>query len=153
MLVVFTFLFVLFGVMSGASVNMKAGAIPSPWIFYTIPVFGTAAAYYLSACLDGVPKISGMLAWLGRNSLLIMCLHEPIKRIVIKICAVLAHSETDILRESDLVSLFMAVITVAVCVPFVIVISKHLQWMTGRKRSCKPSVSTQSLDENEKAGT
>lgn len=129
---VFTILFVLSGVFSDTTLNMKTGAIPAPWFLYTIPVFGTACMYYLSALLDRLTKVNRLLIWLGQNSLLIMCLHEPIKRIVIKICSVAMHCETNALRESDLASFLMAIITVAICIPFVLFISKKLPWIIGK---------------------
>lgn len=129
----FSFLFVLSGVLSGAGLNMKGGKIPAPWLLYTIPLFGTASAYYVSALLNKTRRPADLLAWLGRNSLLIMCLHEPIKRIVIKACSVAMRCDTDTLRDSDLASLMMSIVIVAICVPLVLVISKRMPWMIGKR--------------------
>lgn len=130
---IFAILFVVSAYLSNITLNMKSGVIPAPWFLYTIPVLGTACVYYFSTLLNHVPKANELFIWLGQNSLLIMCLHEPIKRIVIKICAVVMHCDTTTLRECDFASLIMAVITVAICVPFVLAISKWLPWIIGKR--------------------
>lgn len=42
------------------------------------------------------------------------------------------HCETNVLRKSDLASFFMAIITIAICVPFVLLIAKKLPWIIGK---------------------
>lgn len=127
--------FILLGAFTGVDINMMEGNVPSPWLLYLIPFFGVAATYCLSALLGKSAIARGLLIWLGRNSLIIMCLHEPIKRIVIKVCSVLTHCDTNALRESELASLLMAVVTVTICIPFVILISKRLPWMVGKSKT------------------
>lgn len=133
LLCVFAILFVISGIISDVTLNMKSGAIPAPWFLYTIPVLGTACIYYLSSLLNNIPKAKSLFVWLGQNSLLIMCLHEPIKRIVIKVGSIIMHCETNTLRASDLDSFIMAIITVSICVPFVMIIMKWLPWVIGKK--------------------
>lgn len=134
-LVVSAVLFFLLASVSGERLNMMGHNIPAPWWLYTIPCCGYLMTYSLSAvfCEYG-GKAKDILVWLGRNSLLIMCLHEPVKRIVIKGYAIVSHLDTEEIRELLPYSLLIVFTTVIICVPLVFAINKWLPWMTGRMR-------------------
>lgn len=79
-------------------------------------------------------KIEQPLLFLGKNSLLIMCLHEPIKRIVIKVMAVVAGMETDILRQDLFVSIAVILIVIALLLPCIYAVNKWMPWCVGKQR-------------------
>lgn len=126
-------LFCLFAYVSNAQIGLNTGKVPHIWWLYTIPFFGCGMVYGLSWMVD---KYGGCLnkplLWLGRNSLLVMCLHEPIKRLVIKVFAVIIHSDTDVIRQSLPISILIMVAVLGICCPLVLLIRNKMAWMIGK---------------------
>lgn len=72
------------------------------------------------------------LQYLGRNDLIIICIHEPIKRIVPQIMKIIRGDEMDILRQDNTFCIIALIMIVLVCIPFVHLINKYLPWMVGK---------------------
>ena len=66
------------------------------------------------------------------NSLLIMLLHEPIKRIVIKIVSLLLSLDVEITRSSLGLILLCTGLVISIQIPIVIFINKHLRFLLGK---------------------
>ncbi|MCQ2960138.1 MAG: acyltransferase family protein [Bacteroidales bacterium] len=75
-----------------------------------------------------VLRRSRVLQWLGRNSLCIMLVHEPIKRILIKLYSMIFSSSVDFVRESFVHTFVILVI--------VLVISSAITWVVNRYAKC-----------------
>lgn len=69
---------------------------------------------------------------MGKNSLIIMCIHEPIKRVLLVVLSKLSSLPIDDLRGNILLSIICVFILLMVCVPVVNVINKRLAWMIGK---------------------
>lgn len=76
---------------------------------------------YIIAALSGIYFCMGIaifikrnivLEYLGRYSLIIMCTHEPIKRVIIQVASILTRSPSDLLRNNIFIGLLIAVIVV-----------------------------------------
>ena len=72
------------------------------------------------------------MLFLGMNSLLIMLLHEPIKRIVIKIVSLLLSLDVEITRSSLGLILLCTGLVISIQIPIVIFINKHLRFLLGK---------------------
>lgn len=117
---------------SGKYLNMMEHNIPALWWLYTIPCCGYLMTYCLSIIIyEHGWRTKDILIWLGQNSLLIMCLHEPIKRIVIKLYAMVLHLDTESVRVLLPHCLFITLSVTIICVPIIYVINKWLPWMAG----------------------
>ena len=77
-------------------------------------------------------KIISILTWLGVNSLIIMCLHEPLKRIIIVVFSKLLGMETEVVRESIVWSILMSCLIVFLLVPVCLFINKKCRWVLGK---------------------
>ena len=77
-------------------------------------------------------KIISILTWLGVNSLLIMCLHEPLKRIIIVVFSKLLGMETEAVRGSIGWSILMSCLIVVLLVPICMFINKKCKWVLGK---------------------
>ena len=61
-----------------------------------------------------------------------MCIHEPIKRVLLVVLSKLSSLPIDDLRGNILLSIICVFILLMVCVPVVNVINKRLAWMIGK---------------------
>lgn len=74
-----------------------------------------------------MPKfITNSLSWCGKNSLDIMCLHIPIKGVVIILIGKALHPMTDV-SESGALSAIAFIITMIVCIPMIFAINKYIR--------------------------
>ena len=77
-------------------------------------------------------KIISILTWLGVNSLIIMCLHEPLKRIIIVVFSKLLGMETEAVRESIVWSILMSCLIIVILVPLCMFINRKCKWVLGK---------------------
>lgn len=69
--------------------------------------------------------------WLGRNSLAIMCMHEPIKRIMLVVLSKCSGLEVSTIRESIIMSIVITVSVVAILIPIIMAINKYIPYIVG----------------------
>lgn len=72
------------------------------------------------------------LAYLGQNSLIIMCVHEPLKRIILMVLSKVMSIPTDVLRDEIGMSIVATLIVVAVCIPVIEIINRKNSWAIGK---------------------
>ena len=88
----------------------------------------------MSVCSGIVMWKGSALQFLGKNSLIIMCVHEPIKRIVIQIGAIITGESTDMLRGDILWSLAFVAAVVVICLPIIYLVNNKMPFMIGREK-------------------
>ena len=81
------------------------------FIFYITALLGTFAIYMISNKIN-----LKALKWLGKNSLYIMMVHEPLKRGIIAIYAKVIKQNTELIRENFWHIIIISVITIIVSV-------------------------------------
>ena len=111
------------------SVDMRTHQYGEWWLFYIVSLGLIASTISLCYYFEG--KEFGVIQWLGRNSLAIMCIHEPIKRIMLVIIAKCFSVEVSVLRESVLFSLGSTIVIIGVLVPIVLFINKYIPSVVG----------------------
>ena len=77
-------------------------------------------------------QAGGGISFLGKNSLIIMCIHEPIKRVLLVILSKVTSLPIDNLRGNILLSIICVLVLLLVCVPIINIINKKLAWMIGK---------------------
>lgn len=100
--------------------------------------------WYITALIGGTGVVlvayivseNYVLQYLGRVSLIILCIHGPIYRIVVKILSILLHLKTDTIRNNFLLVMIVVGITIVICSLGYEVVMKIFPWMLG-KRECK----------------
>lgn len=80
---------------------------------------------------------SRILQYFGRISLIILCIHGPIYRIVVKLISVLVHMSTDALRNNFVLVIVVVVITMVVCSFAYEVTVRIAPWVIGEKKKIK----------------
>lgn len=90
-----------------------------------IPYFLIATCCIIAICIVCPRKRIGVLGFLGYNSLAIMLMHEPLKRIVIKIYSMKTSVDVDILRESVFHSIALTLIVIFMLCPVIMLLRKY----------------------------
>lgn len=96
-------------------------------VFFLIAMVGCACTYVISHTLKG----SKALQWLGVNSLAIMCLHEPLKRIILKITSAVLGMDMTAVRESVLLNIADTLIIIIILIPICKLLNKYCKWVFG----------------------
>ena len=113
------------------SVDMRLHHFPEWWQFYIVAITMTVLIIRIAPFL--LPYECGVLKWIGKNSLVIMCMHEPIKRIVLKIVSILLGCNLEVVRSSVLLSFGVTLLVIAIIYPIAKVINQYAPMLIGRK--------------------
>lgn len=97
-------------------------------IYFMIAIVGCSCTYMISNSIKG----SRVLQWLGVNSLAIMCLHEPLKRIILKITSSILGMDMDAVRESVLLNMADTLIILIILIPVCLLMNKYCKWVLGK---------------------
>lgn len=79
-------------------------------------------------------KENKILQYFGRISLIILCIHGPVYRIVVKIVSIPLHMSTNAVRENILLTMLLVNISLAICSVVYEVVIRVTPWMVGKKR-------------------
>lgn len=109
--------------------SMLSSQYPNGYAYFFVMALICVSAVYVLSTLLVTQK---WLSWLGCNTLIIMCLHDPLKRIVIKFLSYVMHQTSDELRESVFLSFFVTAIVISVLIPICKLINKRMPWLLGR---------------------
>ena len=74
-----------------------------------------------------------VLQYLGRISLIILCIHGPVYRIVVKIVSIPLHMGTDAVRENFLLAIIVVAVTMLICSVAYEIVVRIAPWMVGKK--------------------
>lgn len=111
--------------------DMAHNIIPKE--FYLMAILGSLCVVILSLEIDRFAIRGGQyLAYLGQNSLIIMCVHEPLKRIILMVLSKVVSMPTDVIREDIGMSIVATLIVVAVCIPVIEIINRKNSWVIGK---------------------
>lgn len=130
------FFFGLLGIyivyLSGVTCNMQSSSFsPCYPLSFIIALLGFISVYIIAF---GIQK-NRALSWLGINSLAIMLMHEPVKRIVIKVYSIIMKMPVDTIRESVLQSLIITILTILILIPIILLTNKHFPFLLGKAKS------------------
>ena len=75
-----------------------------------------------------------ILQYFGRISLIVLCIHGPVYRIVVKIVSIPLHMGTDAVRENILLAMIGVAVTMLICSVAYEVVVRIAPWMVGKKR-------------------
>ena len=112
MLIASIILLILSGILSylNGRVDMYSLIIGRSFLLLIANAFiGSSAVVCFSVFLSKCK----LFQYMGRHSIIILCTHEPIKRLIIKVLSVLIGRETEAIRNDILFGFFIAVIVVA----------------------------------------
>ena len=114
------------------SINMLNNEVSPFYLFYGFAIIGSLLVLYIANLLTRTERLCGVFCWIGRNSLVIMCVHEPLKRIVLFILSKTLFLPIETMRENLLFSVMATIVVVLFCAPFVIFINRYCPIILGR---------------------
>lgn len=111
---------------------------------FTLSLYGltTGIMWFVTALIGATAVIlfsqlineNKILQYLGRISLIVLCIHGPVYRVVVKIVSIPLHMSTYAVRENFLLAMIIVAVTMLICrVAHEIVIS-IAPWMVGKKK-------------------
>lgn len=100
------------------------------WLFFILASTMTASLYFI---IKRLPERQ-FVSYIGSNTLIIMCLHEPLKRIVIQLYAFALHQPALEIRHNVILTLLITITTIALLLPVVWGINRYLPWLIGKTK-------------------
>lgn len=107
-------------------------------MWFVTALIGVTAMILISQVINE----NRVLQYFGRISLIVLCIHGPVYRIVVKIVAILLHKGTDAVREHFLLAMIVVTVTMLICSVAYETVVRIAPWMVGKKKTT-PSPSTE----------
>ena len=97
-------------------------------------LLGSFCGIYIVLFFSNVLKKLKVISFIGQNSIIILCCHEPIRRMVIKLFSLLFNINISILRGSIIYSTLMTLLIIVVTIPIIFVINKFFPFCIGKTK-------------------
>lgn len=75
-----------------------------------------------------------ILQYFGRISLIVLCIHGPVYRILVKIVSIPLRMSTDAVRVNFLLAMIVVAVTMLICSIAYEIVIRIAPWMVGKKR-------------------
>lgn len=115
--------------------GMNIGNMEYP--FYPIIYLTSFAGFFMIYLVSNMISENRPLQFLGQNTLVLLGIHEPIKRIVIEIVHRIFSIQTEIMRTNIIGKLIITALVILVCIPFIYIINRYLPFLIGRTKEKK----------------
>lgn len=125
-------LFLLLYVWLEPKTNMNGHQLPALWLFYLMAVLGSVVVMAVCRLIEYNER--GWMQYCGKNSLIIMCVHEPIKRILIQVMSMATGVETTAIRQSIWVSVLIVVVIALICLPIIHIVNRYIPFLIGKTK-------------------
>lgn len=110
--------------------------------FLTLHNLTTGIMWFVTALIGVVSMVlfsqlineNRVLQYFGQISLIVLCIHGPVYRIVVKIVSMPLYMGTDTVRENFLLAMVVVAITMAICSMAYEVVVRAAPWMVGKKK-------------------
>lgn len=119
----------VFDELTGLSVNLNDASTSNPFWMLCAALLGFISSLMLCIAID-----CRLLQFLGRVSLTIMCVHEPVKRALIFVMAKILGTNTDALRANLVYAMLVTVVTVVICVAVHLIMDRFTPMLIGSSR-------------------
>ena len=101
-------------------------------IMWFVTAFVGVSAMILISQLINENRIQQYLA---RISLIVLCIHGPVYRVIVKIVSIPVHMGTDSVRDNFLLAMLVMIVTMLVCSLAYEIIVRIVPWMIGKKKA------------------
>lgn len=115
-------------------------ALASFTLSYFIPntgilwfAFGLVGLYAICLISIGIEK-SRVLEYLGQISLIVLCVHGPVYRVLIKCFSVLFNQSSELVRSNLFLALMITACTLAICALCFEIVKRIAPWMIGKQK-------------------
>ncbi|MCQ2252102.1 MAG: acyltransferase family protein [Bacteroidales bacterium] len=109
--------------------DMMSSAYPNGYWYYFVVAIISIICLYISC---GIFTNQKWLVWLGKNSLILMCLHMPLVNIIKNLLSLITHFDNDYIMHSLPLGIVMTMLIILILVPVCIFINKKMPWVLGK---------------------
>ena len=99
-------------------------------MWFVTALIGVAAVILISQLINE----NKILQYFGRISLIVLCIHGPVYRIVVKIVSIPLHMGTDAVRKNFLLAMVVVAVTMLICSVAYEIVIRIAPWMVGKKK-------------------
>ena len=100
-------------------------------MYFVAAMIGTIATLVISISINK----NCILEYLCKISLVILCIHGPVYRIVVKVVSVILRCDTDAVRENFVLVFIVTALTLGICVIAQQIINMYVPWMIGQSKT------------------
>lgn len=112
--------------------NMNELKYNNIFLFYFTALLGSISTMILSMNFR-----SKIIKNIGKNSLIIMCIHEPVKRVAIVVCSKLLKIDSETIRMTWEGIVIVTIVTFVTMIPIIYVVKKFFPKVLGRNKGEK----------------
>lgn len=94
-------------------------------------IFGLSGIGMISFLCKHIIKKHYWIEWIGNYTIIILAVHEPIKRIILKLISIFFNEDIYIIQSNIFMALFIAFVVLLLCIP-VIYLFKYLKKHLGK---------------------
>lgn len=99
-------------------------------MWFVTALVGIGGVIIISQIIDE----NKVLEYFGRISLIVLCIHGPVYRVIVKIVSIPLHMGTDAVRQNFLMAMIVVIGTMIVCSVTYGVVIRLTPWMVGKNK-------------------
>lgn len=117
-------------VLLGVNFVLAYLALETGIMWFVTAIVGVAGVMILSLTI----RQNAVLQYFGRISLVVLCIHGPVYRVIVKLASISLHIGTDAVRKNLFLALIVIAITMMICGMAYEIIIRIAPWMIGKRR-------------------
>lgn len=117
-------------VLLGVNFTLAYFALKTGIMWFITATVGIAGVMILSLLID----YNVILQYFGRISLVVLCIHGPVYRIIVKLVSIPLHMGADAVRGKFMLALIAVAITMVLCNVVYEIVVRIVPWMIGKRK-------------------
>ena len=100
-------------------------------MWFITALIGVACVFVISQLISE----NKILQYLGRISLIVLCIHGPVYRVLVKLVSIPLGISTDAARSNVVIAMIVVILTLTICAVAYEVVIRIAPWAVGKKKS------------------
>lgn len=121
---------IIAAVLLTASFTFSYGGLTKGVMWFVTAIIGFMAVLIISILINR----NKALEYFGRISLVVLCIHGPVYRVIVKILSLPLGMDTDAVRENFILSMIVVVITLVICAAGYEILNRFMPWIIGKEK-------------------
>lgn len=119
---------IIAAVLLTASFTLSYVGLTKGVMWFVTAIIGFMAVLIISILINR----NKVLEYIGRISLVVLCIHGPVYRVIVKILSLPLGMNTDAVRENFILSMIVVVITLVICTVGYEILNRFMPWIIGK---------------------
>ena len=116
------------------TVNMLSHIYNNPVYFVIGALSGIGIVFTLANFINYKIKFAKYLIYLGKSSFVLMIVHEPVKRILIKLASTICSVSQEFLRTNILSVVILTILLILILIPVNYIINNYMPFLIGKRK-------------------